>query len=610
MSRFAHHMPFGTELDANGTRFRLWAPDAQNVELVIGEGKKAVPMRATDEGWRETHVGDTPPGTFYQFRIDGGLCVPDPASRFQPKDVHGPSEVIDPSSYLWKTPDWAGRPWQDAVFYELHPGTFSRQGTYAGAADKLDYLADLGVTAVELMPVSDFPGHHNWGYDGVAPYAPDSAYGRPEDLKAFIDAAHGRNLMVFLDVVYNHFGPEGNYLHVYAERFFDRERQTPWGAAISFDRPDSRTVRDYFIHNALYWLEEYRFDGLRLDAVHAIDDRSEPDILEELAETVHDRFGRNRHVHLVLENDSNQARYLERQESGLPRHYTAQWNDDIHHVFHSLLTGETRGYYADYAEDTPGRLARCLTTGFAYQGEASAFRGGETRGEPSGHLPTDAFVNFLQNHDQVGNRAFGDRLAALTSPEALQAATAILLLAPFPPLLFMGQEWGAAQPFLFFCDLGDELKDAVREGRRKEFSGFPEFRNEEARKRIPDPTAGLTFTSCILDWPGPGDRKAEEWLSLHRTLLDIRSRELTPRLSGTQAGQLTWRDGGAMAIAWRLGDGSLLTLIANLSDRSADGVPASTGRPLFTTGGFNPEDADRTIPPWSVGVFLEDAMGE
>ncbi len=410
-------------------------------------------------------------------------------SRFQPDDVHGASEVIDPSAYAWKHPGWCGRPWEDAVFYELHVGTFSPEGTYGGVADRLRYLKDLGVTAVELMPVADFPGARNWGYDGVAIFAPDSIYGRPEELKALVDAAHELEMMIFLDVVYNHFGPEGNYLHAFAKRFFNPDRHTPWGAAINFDGEDSRPVRDFFINNALYWLEEYRFDGLRFDAVHAIEDTSKPDILTELAETVHSRVDSRRHVHLVLENDKNESRYLGRDGALRPRHYVAQWNDDVHHAYHVVVTGEGGGYYKDYADRPGEHLARCLTEGFAYQGDPSPFREGEIRGEPSAGLPATAFVSFIQNHDQIGNRAFGERINMLAPAEAMRAATTILCLAPAPPMLFMGQEWASSRPFLFFCNLGPELVEPVREGRRKEFASFPEFSDPKARERIPDPNA-------------------------------------------------------------------------------------------------------------------------
>ena len=463
-------------------------------------------MPADEGGWFEL-VTAAAAGSRYRYQLDNGLRIADPAARAQEDDVQGPSLVVDPHRYAWQNPAWAGRPWSQTVLYELHVGTFSDEGTFDGVRQKLSHLAGLGVTAIELMPLADFAGRRNWGYDGVLPFAPDRAYGEPDDLKRLIDEAHGLGLMVFLDVVYNHFGPDGNYLPLLAPEFFTEDIPTPWGAAINYAL---RPVRDFVIDNALYWLEEYRFDGLRLDAVHAIEDASEVHILTELAETVRWVIGRERYVHLVLENDANQARYLERDAGGHTLHYDAQWNDDFHHVAHALLTGERAGYYADYADRPVERLARALDRGFIYQGEPSAHRGGVPRGEPSGDLPPLAFVDFLQNHDQIGNRAFGERLTTLAEPARLKMMQALLLLAPQVPLLFMGEEWGAEEPFLFFCDFHDELADAVREGRRREFAHFPEFANAAARARIPDPNADADLPRLqarLVEARGPGARR-------------------------------------------------------------------------------------------------------
>ncbi len=604
----AHHMPFGAEPLSEGVRFRLWAPDCQSVSLCL-EGPQAnteIPMQRSETGWCETVVAEAGPGTRYRFRVDGGLRVPDPASRFQPDDIHGASEVIDPASYPWRQDAWRGRPWEETIVYELHVGAFSPEGTYRGVMDRLDYLVDLGVTAIELMPLADFPGRRDWGYNGAYLYAPDASYGRPEDLKALIDAAHGRGLMVFLDVVYNHFGPEGNYLHAYARRFFDEDRHTPWGAAIAFDKPDSAVVRDFYIHNALYWIGEYRFDGLRLDAVHAIEDRSKPHILEALADAVDAAFGAERHVHLVLEND-NKARYLARSKDHDPLLYVAQWNDDFHNALHVLLTGENAGYYVDYGDDPLARLGRCLAEGFTFQGDPIAFLDGASRGERSDHLPPLAFVNFLQNHDQTGNRALGDRIGALCSAEAVTAATAILLLSPSPPLLFMGQEWGSVQPFLFFCDLGDDLTDSVRDGRRREFASFPEFSDPEARLRIPDPTAEATFLQSALDWRSRSSGPHAETLALHRELLSLRKAEIVPRLKGTpgHTGKAeTWGDRGLTA-SWTLGDGSRLTLVANMGPEATKPPALPGGRLLYATAGPDRQDLERGLPPWTVAWFME-----
>src|SRR5271165_1874127 len=484
-----YDMPFGAECrDGGSVRFRLWAPAAQQVEVCLAGEKSSIllPLEPRDQGWFELFTDAAVSGTQYKFRINDVREVPDPASRFQPQDVHGPSQVVDPAVFDWQDAAWYGRRWEEAVIYELHVGAFTPSGTFSAASERLDYLADLGITAVELMPVNNFPGQRNWGYDGVFLFAPDSTYGCPDDLKEFVDSAHSRGIMVLLDVVYNHFGPEGNYLRSYAPQFFTDRHSTPWGDGINFDSLDSRVVRDFFIHNALYWLTEYHFDGLRLDAVHAIIDDSTPDILTALADAVRSSVEPDRHVHLILENDQNQARYLQRTERCQPQAYTAQWNDDVHHALHVLITGERDSYYADYSQRPIDQLGRCLADGFAYQGEISAYRNGETRGEPTEGLPPAAFVSFLQNHDQVGNRAFGERIIQIADHRAVRAAAAILLLAPSPPLFFMGEEFGAETPFLFFCDFEKDLAAAVTEGRRNEFSDFARFADPAKRDRIPD----------------------------------------------------------------------------------------------------------------------------
>ncbi|HLO78364.1 MAG TPA: alpha-amylase family glycosyl hydrolase, partial [Magnetospirillum sp.] len=366
--RRSHPMPFGATIEGGATRFRLWAPDCGPVALHLTDrGDLFMPKNA--DGWAELVVPGVGAGARYGFRV-GELTVPDPASRHQPDDVHALSEVVDPGAFDWADDGWRGRPWEEAVIYELHVGTFTEEGTFAAARAKLDYLAELGITVVELMPLAEFPGARGWGYDGVLPFASEASYGRPEDLKAFVDAAHARGLMVMLDVVYNHFGPEGNYLHATAKRFFSNRHHTPWGQAINYDGADAGPVREFVIDNALYWLSEYHLDGLRLDAVHAIKDDSAKPLLEELAERARALCG-DRPIHLVLENDDNAAHLLDRDENGAPRHYSAQWNDDIHHALHRLLTNETGGYYRDYGPDPLPHLVRCLTDGFAYQGEAS-----------------------------------------------------------------------------------------------------------------------------------------------------------------------------------------------------------------------------------------------
>ena len=604
-------MPFGAACWGAGARFRLWAPGARRVELRLlrAGNERGEEMTPAGDGFVQCDIDDARPGDLYGYRIDERITVPDPGARFQPGDVHGFSELIDPGAYDWRDGDWRGRPWEEAVIYELHVGAFSREGRFSGVEARLDHLAGLGVTAIELMPIAECPGTRNWGYDGVLPFAPESNYGRPEELKRLVDAAHARGLMVLLDVVYNHFGPEGNYLGLYAPQFFDESRHTPWGAAMNFDREGSGQVRAFFIANALYWLTEYNMDGLRLDAVHAILDTSSPSFLDGLAAAARTRFT-ERHVHLVLENDRNEARLL-RRGGDRQALYDAQWNDDYHHAMHVLLTGESSGYYADYCSAPMLHLTRCLAEGFAWQGERSPFRKDGFRGEPSGAWPSTAFVNFLQNHDQIGNRAFGERLASLCAPEAAEAAAAVLLLAPQPPMLFMGEEWAALEPFPFFCDFSGEMAELVREGRRREFAEFPEFADPKMRERIPDPTAESTFHSAVLDWERRGEPIHRERLELYRRLLDLRRREVAPRLAGMREGGCTVEraEGRLCLLRWRLGDGSELVLSANLGPETVSaGARHQPGRLLHEShpGLRRLLGENGRMPPWSVLWTIAD----
>ncbi|HEY1154508.1 MAG TPA: malto-oligosyltrehalose trehalohydrolase [Pseudolabrys sp.] len=578
---------FGPTVSAEGVTFRLWAPAAERVDLV-SDGK-ASPMTREADGWYELFVPGTGAGTRYGFRIDDELDVPDPASHFQPDDVHGPSEVID-HGYRWTADAWTGRPWETSVFLELHIGTFTPEGTYRAAIDKLDHLVETGITAIELMPLADFPGRWNWGYDGVLPYAPDHRYGRPDDLKALIDAAHQRGLMVFLDVVYNHFGPDGNYLGRYAPAFFT-DAQTPWGSAIDYRVPE---VRGFAIDNALHWLRHYRFDGLRLDAVHAIVMPGEPELLRDLsAAAAALAAAQSRAIHLVLENDDNRAALLD--PAGAPGTYRAQWNDDFHHAWHVLLTGETGGYYGDYAQPASA-IARALAEGFVYQGQPSAHRNGAARGEPSRMLPPTAFVNFLQNHDQIGNRARGERLSVLASSEELVCALSVLLLAPSPPLLFMGEEWGATEPFPFFCDFSGDLADAVRDGRRREFADA-----YASAKAVPDPLARETVKSATLDWSMLTKPAHRQSLALVRDLLAVRHREIVPAIPRLTAGETRAIIRNAVLDARWAGVPSL-RILANLSHDPAP-TPPSTASSRWIWGGA-PDDR---MEPWAVHAALESA---
>ena len=583
-----HTMPFGaTLLPSGGVRFRYWAPGLEQVEL-DRDGAGVSPMARDADGWHQADSARAAPGDRYRFRLPDGQSVPDPASRRNPDDVHGASEVVDPSAYEWQDDAWRGRPWAEAVIYELHLGTFTPEGTFAAAQKRLPELAALGFTVIELMPVADFPGQRGWGYDGVLLFAPDAAYGTPDELKALVDAAHALDLTVLLDVVYNHFGPEGNYLHAGAPAFFNPAHQTPWGAAINYDGDKARTVRDFFVHNALYWVEEFRFDGLRMDAVHAIRDDSTPDIVDEICAALRDGPGRQRQIHIVLENDANGSHYLSRDADNAPVGATAQWNDDLHHAAHVLVSGERDGYYADYADDAVASFGLALAQGFVFQGQASAFRHGEHRGEPSAHLPLAAFVSFLQTHDQVGNRAFGDRIAALADPALLRAAYACLLLSPHTPMFFMGEEYAASTPFLYFCDFGPELAALVSEGRRAEFGGFAAFKDEAARARIPDPNAASTFLASKLKWEERDSGPHAEMLAHVRDLLALRRDRLVPRLAAHRSGGRFWRDGAALRVSWTVGGATSgtearLHLLAHFGTEPTTAAPLP-GEPIYSLG--------------------------
>ncbi|MDM7941380.1 MAG: malto-oligosyltrehalose trehalohydrolase [Hydrogenophaga sp.] len=605
-----HEMPFGAApTDSGGARVRLWAPAATGVVLVrSGDGpdQGSFPMKALDDGWHELELPRAHARTDYAFCIDGGPVVPDPASRCQRSGVHGPSSFIDPWRFDWNDAAWRGRPWHEAVIYELHVGCLTTEGTFASAISRLDALVALGVTAIELMPVAEFEGRHGWGYDGVLPFAPKAAYGTPDDLKRLVCAAHQRGLMVFMDVVYNHFGPDGNYLHAYAPGFFNPDLATPWGAAINLDGPGSRWVRDFFIHNALYWIEEFHLDGLRIDAVHAMHDSSSPHFIDELVAAVRAGPGRDRQVHLVLENDLNDAARLRRDDTGAPLLADAQWNDDVHHAVHVLATGETDGYYVDYAAEPVRLFGRALAEGFGFQGDPSPYRGGERRGTPSAHLSPLAFVNSLQTHDQVGNRAFGERIATLAAAaersEALRALLACVLLAPSPPMLFMGEEWAASTPFLYFCDYQGELARAVTQGRRAEFGRFARFSDPDARDAIPDPNAATTFAMSQLDWSEREQSPHAEWLVLTSELLRLRQAQLMPWLRDVRSGVMTQAAPGTLAICWPLGGARRWHLLAQLAPHESPAGVASEPPGAVV---YRSHAAGARLAPWSVQFSIE-----
>jgi maltooligosyltrehalose trehalohydrolase len=557
----------GPQFVDGGVCFSLWAPTARCVEL-LEIGRPPRQMARDDDGWYQSLSETARVGTRYQFRINGELVVPDPASLFQPDDVGEPSEVIDTAA-LRDEVHYAGRPWPEAIIYELHVGTFSVEGSYAGVENKLSYLRDLGVTAIELMPLNDVPGRHNWGYDGVLLNAPNARYGRPEDLKRLLRAAHELDIMVYLDVVYNHFGPQLNYLHSYAEPFFNARHTTGWGPAVNLEGKDGAFVREFLIGNALMWLRDYGFDGLRFDAVHALKDDSDRHFLVELAETVRAELP-GRHVHLMLENEANQAHLLERA-NGRVGLYNAQWGDDFHNALHVLLTGEREGYYRAFADKPLAHLARSLTEGFAYQGEVFPLHDAP-RGEASAHLPPEATIFFAQNHDQIGNRACGERLSKLVSRAQLTQAMVLVLLNPHIPLLFMGEEAAVETPFLFFADWSGEAADLTREGRRKEFAHFQAFSTPEMREKIPDPCDERTFLASKLDWRAIEQAPASaEFRALTQHLLRIRRDRIVPLIkqgfTAATADLLGTSDAaGGLDVRWKTASGDTLQIVANLSD--------------------------------------------
>ncbi len=511
-------------LPGGGVHLSVWAPRAERVELELpGSERRALARAPARAGVFEVTLEGAGAGLDYRFVLDGARVRPDPASRHQPAGVHGPSRVVDPSGFVWSDAAWTGVERADLVLYELHVGTFTPAGRFEAVVERLAPLRALGVTALELMPVAEFPGSRNWGYDGVFPYAPQSSYGGPEGLKRLVDAAHAAGLAVILDVVYNHLGPEGNVLADFGPYFTDAYR-TPWGHAVNFDGPESDEVRRFFLENARYWLLDFHVDGLRLDAVHAIHDESAQPFLAELAGVVRACEKQRGHpLHAIAESDANDPRLVrEPARGGLG--LDAVWSDDFHHAVHAALTGERDGYYADFGGVGP--IAKCLADRFVYDGRHSVHRR-RRHGAPARDVPTDRFVVCVQNHDQVGNRARGERLAALLPPERSRLATALLLLSPYVPLLFMGEEYGETNPFLYFVSHDDPaLLEAVRSGRRREFAAFA-WTGE-----LPDPAAPETFERSRPDPSRAEHPPHAGLLALHRTLLELRRREPALRPGG------------------------------------------------------------------------------
>jgi malto-oligosyltrehalose trehalohydrolase len=586
-------MPFGVSLEANGVaRFTLFAPSADHVFLALEGAAELVPMVANSNGWHELRTSSATAGSRYRFVLPDGTRVPDPASRYQPEDVHGPSEVIDPSSFHWTDDQWRGRPWIETVLYELHVGTFTKEGTFRAAMEKLDHLVELGVTAIELMCLSDFAGNRNWGYDGVLIYAPDSAYGPPNEVKAFINAAHVRGLMVILDVVYNHLGPEGNFIPQYFPQINSDRHETPWGRALNFDGEHGGVVREFILHNALYWIEEFHVDGLRLDASHAMTDDSPKHILEELHERVQ-ALACGRPIHLILENENNTEGRVGRDKSGEPNLYAAQWNHDITHLLGAAFSDLCE---PSQIEET-GKLAKALAEGFVIAAQMK-------EEAPPCSVPPTAFISFIQTHDLVGNRVFGDRIFANAPAATIRAIAAVYLLAPQIPMLFMGEEWGASTPFPFFCDYHGELAEAVKKGRCDQLIKLDPAPSEDELRRAPDPQAESTLRSAQLDWRELDRPRHAEWFHWYKQLIKVRSEFIVPHLSGLSqrcASSLVVGP-GAIAISWTLRDNSKLNLAANLCKKSTAGFPSARGKVIWQEGSQESEDQ---LGPWAVRWIIE-----
>lgn len=580
---------WGAEFVAADTvRFRLWASGQSEVTLRLSA--KDIEMTPTGNGWFEVEVAGVKPGEEYQYVLADGKTVADPASRAQRDDVGGPSLVIDPARYAWQNTGWAGRAWEETVVYELHIGTFTPQGTFRAAIDKLPHLAGLGITMIEVLPLAQFGGRRGWGYDGVLLYAPHAAYGSPEDFKAFVDAAHGYGISVVLDIVLNHFGPEGNYLPLLSPDFFHPERTTPWGAAIAWDVD---AVRRYIVEAPLYWLKEYNLDGLRFDAIDQIEDSQQPHVLIEIAQRIRAEIPQ-RPIHLTTEDCRNVIFLHPRDADGSAPLFTGEWNDDFHNAVHVFATGETHAYYQDFADQPEKGVARALTEGFIYQGQVSP-QSGEARGVDSRGQPPVTFVDFIQNHDQVGNRALGERLISLAGADRSKVMLAMLLLSPHIPLLFMGEEYGETHPFLFFTDFHGDLARAVREGRAREFAGHAGHEGES----VPDPNAEQTFIASRLDWHKPETPEGQAWMALTRQLLTLRQQYIVPLLARADghSGNVVKTAPGFLAVSWTFPQGTL-SMAVNIA-ATPQQLPDLPGETIFAW-----PDRGGDLPPHSILVRL------
>jgi maltooligosyltrehalose trehalohydrolase len=587
----------GASIHGDGVTFRVWAPRCRSVDLVV-EGRPPERLREVADGVRELTVMGLRAATRYQYRLDGERYRPDPVSRWQREGVHGASVVVDPSRFTWTDGPFRGHALADLVFYELHAGTYTTAGTFEAVIPQLPRLADLGVTAIELMPVAEFPGSRNWGYDGVHLYAPQSTYGGPQGLRRLVDACHAQGLSVILDVVYNHLGPEGNYLAEFGPYFTDRYK-TPWGSAVNFDGADAAGVRRHFVENARYWVREFHIDGLRVDAIHAIHDASPLHILTEVAEAAREEGrAQGRPVHIIAESHDNDRRLVQPAAAG-GIGLDAVWADDFHHAVHVRLTGEHGGYYADFTE--PALLPRAVAEGFAFQGEHSAYFGCP-RGTPCADVAGEHFVICIQNHDQVGNRAKGDRLSQVVSFEAVKLAAALMFAAPALPLLFMGEEYGETSPFQFFTSFLDpDLAKAVREGRTGEFQRFA-WQGE-----VPDPGAPATFLRSRLNHSLAGAPRHRELREYYRRWLALRA---THPALGTRHKQLARvelvEDGDVLLLTRRAPGGAAVQLVANLTAREQRLPDAGTGRSILIDTAeprFGGRDSGRALGPYRAVLY-------
>ena len=584
---------FGARPIRGGVRFRVWAPAADELTLVIHDGaahgEYSVPR--DEEGVFELIVDRAAAGDRYAYRLDGGDCRPDPASRFQPDGVHGPSEVIDPSRFQWTDSRWRGRPAADRIVYELHVGTFSPEGTFAGTHARLEALRDIGVTAIELMPVADFAGRRNWGYDGVCLYAPSRVYGRPDDLRRLVDRAHQLGMEIIFDVVYNHLGHEGAYLPAFNDQYFTTRHSTPWGPSVNLDGPGAAMVRRFIVDNARHWISEYHADGLRLDATHALIERDNGAIIREIVRETRSVAAHPVFIH--AEDHRNLAAMIEDEARG-GWGLEGVWADDFHHVLRRCVAGDAAGYYADFG-GTIDELVRTIQRGWLFAGQSSTHLG-EPRGTDPSPIPMYRFVVCIQNHDQIGNRAFGDRLHHQVTAECWRAASALLLMVPMTPLLFMGQEWAASNPFQYFTDLEPELGGQVTEGRRREFAHFPEFADEPTRRSIPDPQAPGTFEASRLNWDDREQPAHRAVLELYRALIALRL-DYPGALGASMetAGHAVALDNETLAMRRADGDDIFWVVIRLLGAGNADLSAAIV-------------DAGDTDAEWTVVLTTEDPV--